>query len=169
MYLSCVPVIAPSPCRPLVHWTLTATAESDMDSLCVIACNSCHAPCSALDYGTSAFSNFDSGCSMARHRQKRDASRVTCYVLTLTASGLSTPPTTPTQSSSQPVFPQEAQPCAPSAEQLEATPRSRSLSTPPDTGQRLSLPSAKPPIPSPSPMPSYSTSHQVSLAANCYD
>uniref|UniRef100_A0A671YYP8 Protein kinase AMP-activated non-catalytic subunit gamma 2 n=1 Tax=Sparus aurata TaxID=8175 RepID=A0A671YYP8_SPAAU len=57
------------------------------------------------------------------------------------ASGLSTPPTTPTQSSSQPV-----------PECLETSSRSRSLSTPPDTGQRLSLPSAKPPIPSSSPI-----------------
>ncbi|XP_030259189.1 5'-AMP-activated protein kinase subunit gamma-1-like isoform X1 [Sparus aurata] len=77
------------------------------------------------------------------------------------ASGLSTPPTTPTQSSSQPVFTQEAQPARPSPECLETSSRSRSLSTPPDTGQRLSLPSAKPPIPSSSPVPPYSTSHQV--------
>ncbi|KAE8290892.1 5'-AMP-activated protein kinase subunit gamma-2 [Larimichthys crocea] len=78
------------------------------------------------------------------------------------ASGLSTPPpTTPTQSSSQPVFTQEAQLTRPSPERLEPTSRSRSLSTPPDTGQRLSLPSAKPPIPSSSPVPSYSTSQQV--------
>uniref|UniRef100_A0A671YWC6 Protein kinase AMP-activated non-catalytic subunit gamma 2 n=1 Tax=Sparus aurata TaxID=8175 RepID=A0A671YWC6_SPAAU len=77
-------------------------------------------------------------------------------------SGLSTPPTTPTQSSSQPVFTQEAQPARPSPECLETSSRSRSLSTPPDTGQRLSLPSAKPPIPSSSPVPPYSTSHQVS-------
>ncbi|XP_070700606.1 5'-AMP-activated protein kinase subunit gamma-1-like isoform X1 [Pempheris klunzingeri] len=77
------------------------------------------------------------------------------------ASGLSTPPPTPTQSSSQPVFTQEAQPSRPSPERLEPSTRSRSLSTPPDTGQRLSLPSAKPPIPSSSPVPSYSTSHQV--------
>uniref|UniRef100_A0A8C4GMU3 Protein kinase, AMP-activated, gamma 2 non-catalytic subunit b n=1 Tax=Dicentrarchus labrax TaxID=13489 RepID=A0A8C4GMU3_DICLA len=76
-------------------------------------------------------------------------------------SGLSTPPTTPTQSSSQPVFTQEAQPNRPSPERLEPSSRSRSLSTPPDTGQRLSLPSAKPPIPSSSPVPSYSTSQQV--------
>ncbi|XP_041804305.1 5'-AMP-activated protein kinase subunit gamma-1-like isoform X2 [Chelmon rostratus] len=77
------------------------------------------------------------------------------------ASGLSTPPTTPTQSSSQPVFTQEAQTSRPSPERLEASSRSRSLSTPPDTGQRLCLPSAKPPIPSSNPMPSYSTSQQV--------
>uniref|UniRef100_A0A4W6DHA1 Protein kinase AMP-activated non-catalytic subunit gamma 2 n=1 Tax=Lates calcarifer TaxID=8187 RepID=A0A4W6DHA1_LATCA len=67
------------------------------------------------------------------------------------ASGLSTPPTTPTQVSSQPVFTQEAQSSGPSPERSEPTTRSRSLSTPPDTGQRLSLPSAKPPIPSSSP------------------
>uniref|UniRef100_A0A3B4TXF0 Uncharacterized protein n=1 Tax=Seriola dumerili TaxID=41447 RepID=A0A3B4TXF0_SERDU len=67
------------------------------------------------------------------------------------ASGLSTPPTTPTQVSSQPVFTQEAQPSGPSPERLEPSSRSRSLTTPPDTGQRLSLPSAKPPIPSSSP------------------
>ncbi|XP_030017067.1 5'-AMP-activated protein kinase subunit gamma-1 isoform X2 [Sphaeramia orbicularis] len=77
------------------------------------------------------------------------------------ASGLSTPPTTPTQASSQPVFTQEAQQSGPSPERLEPGSRSRSLSTPPDTGQRLSLPSAKPPIPSSSPVPSYSTSQQV--------
>ncbi|XP_028283561.1 5'-AMP-activated protein kinase subunit gamma-1-like isoform X1 [Parambassis ranga] len=77
------------------------------------------------------------------------------------ASGLSTPPPTPTQASSQPVFTQEAQQSGPSPERLEPTARTRSLSTPPDTGQRLSLPSAKPPIPSSSPVPSYSTSQQV--------
>uniref|UniRef100_A0A3Q3FWT0 Protein kinase, AMP-activated, gamma 2 non-catalytic subunit b n=1 Tax=Labrus bergylta TaxID=56723 RepID=A0A3Q3FWT0_9LABR len=64
------------------------------------------------------------------------------------ASGLFTSPTTPTQSSSQPVFTQEAMPSRPSPERQEPHSRSRSLSTPPDTGQRLSLPSAKPPIPS---------------------
>ncbi|XP_069548117.1 5'-AMP-activated protein kinase subunit gamma-1-like isoform X1 [Brachyistius frenatus] len=77
------------------------------------------------------------------------------------ASGLSTPPLTPTQASSQPVFSQEAQQSVPSPERLEPSSHSRSLSTPPDTGQRLSLPSAKPPIPSSSPVPSYSTSQQV--------
>ncbi|XP_034558959.1 5'-AMP-activated protein kinase subunit gamma-1-like isoform X1 [Notolabrus celidotus] len=77
------------------------------------------------------------------------------------ASGLFTPPTTPTQSSSQPVFTQEAAPIRPSTERQESSSRSRSLSTPPDTGQRLSLPSAKPPIPSSSPVPAYSTSQQV--------
>ncbi|CAJ1072326.1 '-AMP-activated protein kinase subunit gamma-1-like isoform X1 [Xyrichtys novacula] len=77
------------------------------------------------------------------------------------ASGLFTPPTTPTQSSSQPVFTQESASIRPSVERQEPSSRSRSLSTPPDTGQRLSLPSAKPPIPSSSPVPSYSTSQQV--------
>uniref|UniRef100_A0A8C9ZKZ7 Protein kinase AMP-activated non-catalytic subunit gamma 2 n=1 Tax=Sander lucioperca TaxID=283035 RepID=A0A8C9ZKZ7_SANLU len=81
------------------------------------------------------------------------------------ASGLSTPPTTPTQASSQPLFTQEAQLSRPSPERLEASYRSRSISTPPDTGQRLSLPSAKPPIPSSSPVTSYSTSQQVSQTA----
>ncbi|XP_038554057.1 5'-AMP-activated protein kinase subunit gamma-1-like isoform X1 [Micropterus salmoides] len=75
------------------------------------------------------------------------------------ASGLSTPPATPTQSSSQPVFSQEAQSSRPSPERLEMSSRSRSLFTPPDTGQRLTLPSAKPPITSLSPVPS--TSQQV--------
>ncbi|XP_029308603.1 5'-AMP-activated protein kinase subunit gamma-1 isoform X2 [Cottoperca gobio] len=79
------------------------------------------------------------------------------------ASGLSPPPTTPTQASSQPVFIQEAQPSRPSPERLEAKSLSRSISTPPDTGQRLSLPSAKPPIPSSSPLPSYSTSQVYGL------
>ncbi|XP_038573914.1 5'-AMP-activated protein kinase subunit gamma-1-like isoform X3 [Micropterus salmoides] len=77
----------------------------------------------------------------------------------LSASGLSTPPATPTQSSSQPVFSQEAQSSRPSPERLEMSSRSRSLFTPPDTGQRLTLPSAKPPITSLSPVPS--TSQQV--------
>ncbi|XP_047188017.1 5'-AMP-activated protein kinase subunit gamma-1 isoform X3 [Scophthalmus maximus] len=77
------------------------------------------------------------------------------------ASGLSTLPTTPTQVSNQPVFTQEAQLSGPSPERLEPSSRCRSYSTPPDTGQRLSLPSAKPPIPSSSPVPSYSTSQQV--------
>ncbi|XP_047445146.1 5'-AMP-activated protein kinase subunit gamma-1-like isoform X2 [Mugil cephalus] len=77
------------------------------------------------------------------------------------ASGRSTPPSTPTQASSQPVFTQEAQPSGPSPERPEPSSRTRSLSTPPDTGQRLSLPSAKPPIPSSSPVPPYSTSQQV--------
>ncbi|XP_042284719.1 5'-AMP-activated protein kinase subunit gamma-1-like isoform X2 [Thunnus albacares] len=79
----------------------------------------------------------------------------------LSASGLSTPPTTPTQAASQPVFTQEAQQSGPSPERLEPSSRSRCLSTPPDTGQRLNLPSTKPPIPSSSPVPHYSTSQQV--------
>ncbi|XP_061588316.1 5'-AMP-activated protein kinase subunit gamma-1-like isoform X1 [Cololabis saira] len=77
------------------------------------------------------------------------------------ASGLYTPPTTPTQASSQPVFTQEAQHSGPSPERQELSCRARSFSTPPDTGQRLSLPSAKPPIPSTSPVPLFSTSHHV--------
>ncbi|XP_041847768.1 5'-AMP-activated protein kinase subunit gamma-1-like isoform X2 [Melanotaenia boesemani] len=78
------------------------------------------------------------------------------------ASGFLTPPTTPTQASSQPVFPQEAQQSSQSPERMERSSRARSLSTPPDTGQRLSLPSAKPPIPSTSPVPPpYSTSQHV--------
>ncbi|XP_068457788.1 5'-AMP-activated protein kinase subunit gamma-1-like isoform X3 [Clinocottus analis] len=76
------------------------------------------------------------------------------------ASGLSTPPTTPIQAC-VPVFTQEAQPSGPSPERLEASARSRSISAPLDTGQRLSLPSAKPPISGSSPVPSYATSQQV--------
>ncbi|KAK5919578.1 hypothetical protein CgunFtcFv8_023455 [Champsocephalus gunnari] len=75
------------------------------------------------------------------------------------ASGLSTPPTTPTHAPSQPVFTQEAVPSGP--ERPDARSLSRSISTPPDTGQRLSLPSAKPPIPSSSLVPSNSTSQPV--------
>ncbi|XP_013886324.1 5'-AMP-activated protein kinase subunit gamma-1 isoform X2 [Austrofundulus limnaeus] len=66
-------------------------------------------------------------------------------------SGLSTPPSTPTQASSQPVL-------GPSPDRLEPRARACSLSTPPDTGQRLSFASAKPPIPSTSPVPPFSTS-----------
>ncbi|XP_026168729.1 5'-AMP-activated protein kinase subunit gamma-1-like isoform X2 [Mastacembelus armatus] len=79
------------------------------------------------------------------------------------ASGVSTPPTTPTQASSQPVFTRDSQLSGPSPERLEPSSRSHSLSTPPDTGQRLSIPSAKPPIPSSSPVPSYSTSQVYGL------
>ncbi|XP_034090476.1 5'-AMP-activated protein kinase subunit gamma-1-like isoform X1 [Gymnodraco acuticeps] len=75
------------------------------------------------------------------------------------ASGLSTPPTTPTHAPSQPVFTQEAVPSRP--ERPDARSLSRSISTPLDTGQRLSLPSAKPPIPSSSLVPSNSTSQPV--------
>jgi len=78
------------------------------------------------------------------------------------ASGFSTPPTTPTQASSQPLFTQEAHQSGPSPERVETSSRARSFSTPPDTGQRLSLPSAKPPIPSSSPVPTYTTSQHVS-------
>ncbi|XP_072297624.1 5'-AMP-activated protein kinase subunit gamma-1-like isoform X2 [Eucyclogobius newberryi] len=73
------------------------------------------------------------------------------------ASGLSTPPATPTQAFSQPIFTPVTPQSGPSPEHLEPTTRSRSLSNPPDTGQRLSLSSSsKPPIPS-----SSSTSQQV--------
>ncbi|CAG07621.1 unnamed protein product, partial [Tetraodon nigroviridis] len=78
------------------------------------------------------------------------------------ASGFSTPPNTPTQSCSQPVFTQEAQPSTPVAANPDASPRSRSMSTPPDIGQRLSLPSIRPSIPPSNHGPSHSTS-QVSL------
>uniref|UniRef100_A0A667Z878 Protein kinase AMP-activated non-catalytic subunit gamma 2 n=1 Tax=Myripristis murdjan TaxID=586833 RepID=A0A667Z878_9TELE len=74
------------------------------------------------------------------------------------ASGLSSPPTTPTQASSQPLFPQEAQQSSPSHERLDSC--YRSLSSPPDTGQRHNLPS-KPPIPSLSPVLPNTTSPQV--------
>ncbi|KAL6463764.1 hypothetical protein MHYP_G00281550 [Metynnis hypsauchen] len=62
-----------------------------------------------------------------------------------TASGLASPPSTPTQSSSPPVFSLDA-PCS-AAERLEER-RARSLSSPPDTGQRFSLACSysKPPI-----------------------
>ncbi|XP_015210179.1 5'-AMP-activated protein kinase subunit gamma-2a isoform X2 [Lepisosteus oculatus] len=66
------------------------------------------------------------------------------------ASGLSSPPTTPTQVTKQPSFPLEAYKNEP--ERLES--RMRSYSSPPDTGQRFTLPthqggvSAKPPTPS---------------------
>uniref|UniRef100_A0A3P9KQT7 Protein kinase, AMP-activated, gamma 2 non-catalytic subunit b n=1 Tax=Oryzias latipes TaxID=8090 RepID=A0A3P9KQT7_ORYLA len=77
------------------------------------------------------------------------------------APGLSTPPTTPVQASSQPVFPQEAQQSTSSHESLEPGSRVRSLSSTLDTGQRVSLPSAKPPVSSATPMPHYSTSQHV--------
>ncbi|XP_030607430.1 5'-AMP-activated protein kinase subunit gamma-1-like isoform X1 [Archocentrus centrarchus] len=93
------------------------------------------------------------------------SSSIKIFSRTRRASGLATPPATPTQASSQPVFTQEAQQSGPSPERLEQSShshsRSRSLSTPPDTGQRLSLPSAKPPISSSNPAPPYSTSQQV--------
>nr|XP_057923211.1 5'-AMP-activated protein kinase subunit gamma-1-like isoform X1 [Doryrhamphus excisus] len=78
-------------------------------------------------------------------------------------SGLATPPTTPTQAPSQPVFTQEAPQSVPSPERLLGDRfRSRSVSTPLDTGQRLGLPTAKPLKLSSSPVPQYSTSQQVS-------
>uniref|UniRef100_A0A671YXI2 Protein kinase AMP-activated non-catalytic subunit gamma 2 n=1 Tax=Sparus aurata TaxID=8175 RepID=A0A671YXI2_SPAAU len=101
-------------------------------------------------------------------RSSSNSSPTSMKIFSRTRRGLSTPPTTPTQSSSQPVFTQEAQPARPSPECLETSSRSRSLSTPPDTGQRLSLPSAKPPIPSSSPVPPYSTSHQISPSSKSF-
>uniref|UniRef100_A0A8C9W7P2 Protein kinase AMP-activated non-catalytic subunit gamma 2 n=1 Tax=Scleropages formosus TaxID=113540 RepID=A0A8C9W7P2_SCLFO len=59
------------------------------------------------------------------------------------ASGLSSPPATPTQATKQPPFPLEAYKSEP--ERLEA--RMRSFSSPPETGQRFSLPYTKPPTP----------------------
>ncbi|KAM3866223.1 5'-AMP-activated protein kinase subunit gamma-1-like [Diretmus argenteus] len=80
------------------------------------------------------------------------------------ASGLSSPPTTPTQAPGQPLFPQEAQQIAPGPERLDPNARSLFLSSPPpDTGQHLSLPSAKPPIPSSSPVPANTTSQVCGL------
>ncbi|XP_058874852.1 5'-AMP-activated protein kinase subunit gamma-2 isoform X4 [Acipenser ruthenus] len=70
------------------------------------------------------------------------------------ASGPPSPPSTPTQVTNQPSFPLEAYKNEP--ERLAA--RLRSYSSPPDTGQRLSLHtgqtvvSAKPPTPSPAPI-----------------
>ncbi|XP_056119023.1 5'-AMP-activated protein kinase subunit gamma-1 isoform X1 [Rhinichthys klamathensis goyatoka] len=60
------------------------------------------------------------------------------------SSGLSTPPTTPTQSPVPPVFPMET----PSPTERVEERRSRSLSSPPDTGQRFSLSTSttKPPV-----------------------
>uniref|UniRef100_A0A665U8D4 5'-AMP-activated protein kinase subunit gamma-1-like n=1 Tax=Echeneis naucrates TaxID=173247 RepID=A0A665U8D4_ECHNA len=98
-----------------------------------------------------------------RSSSNSTSASIKIFSRTRRASGLSTPPNTPTQMTSQPVFTQEAQLSGPSPERLEPSPGSRSSATLPDTGQRLSLPSAKPPIPSSSPVPSYSTSQQVSL------
>ncbi|XP_064188628.1 5'-AMP-activated protein kinase subunit gamma-2a isoform X1 [Anguilla rostrata] len=58
------------------------------------------------------------------------------------SSGICSPASTPTQASKQPPFPLEAYRNEP--ERLEA--RMRSFSSPPDTGQRFTLPSAKPPV-----------------------
>ncbi|KAM9322249.1 5'-AMP-activated protein kinase subunit gamma-1-like isoform 2-T2 [Pholidichthys leucotaenia] len=96
-----------------------------------------------------------------RSSSNSPTSSIKIFSRTRRASGRSTPPATPTQASSQPVFSQEARQNSTSPEPLEPSSRSHSLSTPLDTGQRLSLPSAKPPIPSTSPVPSYSTSQQV--------
>lgn len=62
----------------------------------------------------------------------------------ITGSGLSTPPTTPMQSPVLPIFTMEN----PSPPERVEERRSRSLSSPPDTGQRfsLTLSSTKPPI-----------------------
>ncbi|KAM9719719.1 5'-AMP-activated protein kinase subunit gamma-1-like isoform 1-T1 [Menidia menidia] len=94
-------------------------------------------------------------------RSNSSSASMKIFSRTRKASGLSTAPSTPTQTASQPVFTQHAQQSSPSPERLELSSRARSMSTPPDTGQRLSLPSAKPPIPSSSPVPTYSTSHHV--------
>ncbi|XP_035994105.1 5'-AMP-activated protein kinase subunit gamma-1 isoform X1 [Fundulus heteroclitus] len=95
-------------------------------------------------------------------RSNSTSASMKIFSRTRRASGLSTPPSTPTQASSQPVFSQEAQQqSGPSPERPEPDSRARSLSTPPDTGQRLSLPCAKPPIPSTSPVPPVSTSQHV--------
>ncbi|XP_051555249.1 5'-AMP-activated protein kinase subunit gamma-1-like isoform X4 [Myxocyprinus asiaticus] len=75
-------------------------------------------------------------------------------------SGLSTTPTTPTQSPVPPVFPLETPDPPESVEER----RTRSFSSPPDTGQRFSLTpssSSKPPIAS---YTFNSTSHQVKKA-----
>ncbi|KAJ8396843.1 hypothetical protein AAFF_G00014420 [Aldrovandia affinis] len=58
------------------------------------------------------------------------------------SSGISSPPSTPTQATKQPPFPLEAYRNEP--ERPEA--RMRSFSSPPDTGQHFTLPSAKPPM-----------------------
>uniref|UniRef100_A0A665U6V5 5'-AMP-activated protein kinase subunit gamma-1-like n=1 Tax=Echeneis naucrates TaxID=173247 RepID=A0A665U6V5_ECHNA len=87
-----------------------------------------------------------------RSSSNSTSASIKIFSRTRRASGLSTPPNTPTQMTSQPVFTQEAQLSGPSPERLEPSPGSRSSATLPDTGQRLSLPSAKPPIPSSSPV-----------------
>lgn len=170
VYLCCSSVASP----------LSVPDGSDMHSFSVIACDSIDGVCSSHDCNTSAFASYSKPVSVVNshcvtqnadwHREKQEINcGVYCGPFYLSAaSGLSTPPTTPTQSSSQPVFTQEAQTSRPSPERLEASSRSRSLSTPPDTGQRLCLPSAKPPIPSSNPMPSYSTSQQVSPIAKMF-
>ncbi|GAA6090377.1 5'-AMP-activated protein kinase subunit gamma-1-like isoform X1 [Tachysurus ichikawai] len=59
------------------------------------------------------------------------------------ASGISSPPTTPTQlNKPSPPFPLEENRDLP----MHQEERLRSLSSPPDTGQHFSMPSAKPPI-----------------------
>ncbi|KAJ8378005.1 hypothetical protein AAFF_G00249420 [Aldrovandia affinis] len=76
------------------------------------------------------------------------------------ASGLSSPPTTPTQATKQLPFPPEA----PRNEPDRLAARMRSFSSPPDTGQRLSLPSTKPPIPSSVPITTSRSASTVSKA-----
>ncbi|KAG5841968.1 hypothetical protein ANANG_G00172690 [Anguilla anguilla] len=63
------------------------------------------------------------------------------------ASGLSTPPTTPTQTTKHPPFPPDTPRNEPEGQEVRARTSSLLL----DTGQRLGLPSAKPPIPSAAP------------------
>uniref|UniRef100_A0A7N8YFB8 5'-AMP-activated protein kinase subunit gamma-2-like n=1 Tax=Mastacembelus armatus TaxID=205130 RepID=A0A7N8YFB8_9TELE len=129
-----------------------------MHSSSVIVCDSVDGICSSHDCSTSVLPT----------KPVKDVNphcvSVSIFDLNLSAaSGVSTPPTTPTQASSQPVFTRDSQLSGPSPERLEPSSRSHSLSTPPDTGQRLSIPSAKPPIPSSSPVPSYSTSQVYGL------
>ncbi|XP_023191250.1 5'-AMP-activated protein kinase subunit gamma-1-like isoform X2 [Xiphophorus maculatus] len=95
-------------------------------------------------------------------RSNSTSTSIKIFSRTRRASGHATPPTTPTQALSQPVFSQGAQQqSGPSPERLEPGIRARFLFTPPDTGQRLSLPYTKPPIPSTSPVPPISTSQHV--------
>lgn len=151
-----------------------------MHSLSVIACDSVDGICSSHDCSfsilpTKPINDVNPHCilvslktqyGLTSRRTRDKLLNICCMDLYLsTASGYSTPPTTPTQAASQPVFTQEAQQSGPSPERLEPNSRSRCLSTPPDTGQRLGLPSAKPPIPSSSPVPPYSTSQHVSHTA----
>lgn len=73
------------------------------------------------------------------------------------ASGISSPPTTPTQlTKPSPPFPLEENRNLP----MRQEERFRSLSSPPDTGQVFSMPSAKPPLTASS--APITTSHMVS-------
>ncbi|KAG8443552.1 hypothetical protein GDO86_012092 [Hymenochirus boettgeri] len=74
--------------------------------------------------------------SKKRKEQGRSAERRQSEPQGLQASGLSSSPSTPTQVTKQPTFPLESYKHEP--ERLEA--RLRSFSSPPDTGQRFSLP-----------------------------